>query len=175
MGKINTNIKSISSNSLKHLTKDKCLICNNKLDTSNTTVTTTCKRCGAVHTAIYDKKHNEEDTYTKVHVRKGANSLTDLTEDRCLICNNKLNYNNGKVLNLYKSNTTVSTICKRCGAIHTAKYEMNHDEEDRYTNVYVENGEMNIRVFSKYSGDIIANYCLYCIDVDATIPDEEGE
>ena len=104
-----------------------------------------------------------------------SNSHKHLTGDKCLICEAKLDYNNGKVSNLYTSNTTVTTTCKRCGTIHTVEYQMKHNEEDTYTKVHMNNGIMNIEIFSKYSGDIIADYYVYCRSINATIPDEEGE
>ena len=107
-----------------------------------------------------------------------SNFPNNLTKDRCLICNNKLDYNNynkRKILAIHTHKPTVSTICKRCGAIHIAKYEMEHDEESRYTKVFVKNGKMNIKVFSRYSDEIVSEYNLYCQDIDATIPDKEEE
>ena len=48
-------------------------------------------------------------TMGKINIKSiSSNFQKDCKGDKCLICNNKLNYNNGKVLNLYKSNTTVS-------------------------------------------------------------------
>jgi transcription elongation factor Elf1 len=112
----------------------------------------------------------------KINIKNiSSNFQKDCKGDKCLICNNKLNYNNGKVLNLYKSNTTVSITCKRCGAVHTAKYEMKHNKEDTYTKVHMNEGIMNIEIFSKYSDDIIADYYVYCRSINATISDEEGE
>jgi hypothetical protein len=52
---------------------------------------------------------------------------------------------------------------------------MKHNKEDTYTKVHMNKGRMNIEVFSKYSGDIIADYYVYCRNINATIPDEEGE
>ena len=52
---------------------------------------------------------------------------------------------------------------------------MEHDEESRYTKVFVKNGKMNIKVFSRYSDEIVSEYNLYCQDIDATIPDKEEE
>ena len=104
-----------------------------------------------------------------------SNCYKHLTGDKCLICEAKLDYNNGKVSNLYTSKTTVTTTCKRCGTIHTAEYQMKHNEEDTYTKVHVRKGRMNIEIFSKYSDDIIADYYLYCRDIDAITPNEEGE
>lgn len=109
-----------------------------------------------------------------------SNSLKHLTEDRCLICNNKLNYNDGEVFNIYTNTPIVSITCKKCGAVHTAEYECYHNilllhEKDAYTKVNVKNGKMNIRFFSRYTDEIEGNYSMYCKNIDATIPDEEKE
>ena len=111
---------------------------------------------------------------SKINIKSISTNFPEKCKgDKCLICGAKLDYNNGKVANLYTSRTTVTTTCKRCGATHTAGYEMKHNKKDTYTKVHVKKGRMNIEIFSKYSGDIVADYYVYCRGIDAEMPDEE--